>query len=484
MTIENFGQWIENEDSNHSTASIHQSTTVPSAKLTDSFVDPFRLWSRRDKVTLEEIQGVWKRFHDDRTVCRDKTFHFPETVASISSMEQLSAAMTRSLQEPKQQRNQTSLIIGVLGDSVSADTGGWVEALESLLKTSPLFERFDDILVRNYAKGATGARFTYFCNDLRGDEDIVMFQNVRPGESEELYGLVDSLQKSGFAILLLSWHGIAQKMIPRDEFGFEKAANDFNVPLVILNENADSLRACLPPTTNASVPMEKLIYRDEIHPSRLGEVTIATAIGSVLGNAVSRMDPKYGNGSRMIFALPERSLSAFDTVCFSRLECSKEDINKPEGTRHCLIPQSSDGFQIGHSIQNGKIAKTWWEGFCPGNFIEFQLDESCSDIVLFYNRRVDTNGMVLINIDGKLLDSNHQNLDNDVNNLPQGILDGWYKGFWWLPKHRGFLKDQIIAHDLEPSPHSVRMEIQSQTHAENRTFKFDFVALACRKGHE
>ena len=63
--------------------------------------------------------------------------------------------------------NNATLVIGVLGDSVSADISGWVEALSSFLNTSPLFKNDYVVEVRNYAKGGTGARFTYYCNDLR-----------------------------------------------------------------------------------------------------------------------------------------------------------------------------------------------------------------------------------------------------------------------------------------------------------------------------
>ena len=81
-----------------------------------------------------------------------------------------------------------------------------MEALQSYLTLSPLIEF--EVEVRNFAVGATGPKFTYYCNQLHGDEDIVIFDNVRPSKADSVFDVASSLMARGMGVVLVNWHGI------------------------------------------------------------------------------------------------------------------------------------------------------------------------------------------------------------------------------------------------------------------------------------
>jgi hypothetical protein len=127
----------------------------------------------------------------------------------------------------------------------------------------------------------------------------------------------------------------------------------------------------------------------------------------------------------------------------------------------------------------------WWQGLSPGDMIEIQLNSPCTDIALIYNQRTSNAGRVMITIDGHILDENHQNLS--MGELPNGVLDAFFEGNPWLPPDRGWLTPMIIAYDLDPTPHTLRLEILNTTHSGDfgGIHKFDFTAVACiKKGSE
>ena len=139
----------------------------------------------------------------------------------------------------------------------------------------------NDVEVRNYARGGTGTRFTYFCNDLRGDEDIVVFENVRPYESDSVFDLSSSLKSKGFGVILVSWHGAASWKRPYfpDLYGFWRASTELNIPLIDLNQDYQEVVQCLPQNFNFSQPVERLVHGDDVHPNHVGQLFIATMIG-------------------------------------------------------------------------------------------------------------------------------------------------------------------------------------------------------------
>lgn len=441
-------------------------------------VDPFKLWSQRDQLSLETIFGVLDLTNDNGTKnpCPKNIFYFP-SIGETSSLEQLAAAIHRKLKT-----GDRKIRIGVIGDSVAADPVGFVPALESFLTMSPLLDF--EVVVSNLAVGGTFPEFHYFCNTLSGDEDIVIVQTVYVHIADGKQHLMSALQKSGFGLLLVGWRSSWILDLKRDEVNIFVPADTLNIPLLNFNENRTSMRECLPSNANFSETEEALLYKDEIHPSRLGDILIATFIGRTIEQAVSQYLPKnHDVDTTALVALPEKNMVSFDTVCFGRLDCSE---GEPEsiGTNRCLNVTRAVGFtrEKHESLHAGLTRKMWWQGLSPGDMIEIQLDVPCTDIALIYNKRTSNAGRVVITIDGHILDENHQDLS--MGELPNGVLDAWFEGVSWLPPDRGLLTPIVIAYDLDPTPHTLGLEILNTTHSGDGAgiHKFDFTAVACIKG--
>lgn len=406
--------------------------------------------------SLATIHGVLRRVSFGP--CSEKSLHF----LTAKPLEQIFLAIHGGLARTGGKR----VVLAVLGDSVAADKDGFVAALQSYLSISP-FVPFE-VVVRNYALGATGARYTYFCNDLRGDEDVVVFENVRPGEGKSVVQLATYLKNSGFGVVLVNWRGQLGLGHPRKVYGFFEAAEALSLPLISLNEDLQHVQQCLPPDVDVSAPLEDLIYRDEIHPNRLGELILAAMIGRVLEAAVARFPPCLLK-SAVRSATEVRSFSADAPVCYDKLDCTVGTADEKAAPHKCLRVIKSEGFTL-QSLPNGK---TWWEGTAPGHSIQILLVEPCAVIAIFRNRR-PSNGMVQVSIDGV-------SLNETTSDLRMGVLDGSREEMWWLPNDRALLKEAVLARDLQPRPHTVQLTVLNKTATKGGTFKFDFTAISCRK---
>lgn len=409
--------------------------------------DLFVQWSRRQEVSNSTILGILERSSKDP--CFSNSFTIPK-----DSLNGISRAIHRKIISPEPSK---ALIVGVLGDSVAADHQGFVSALQSYLTLSPSLKI--DVIVRNYAKGATGPQFTYYCNDLRGDEDVVIFENVRPYEAQAVYDLSLSLLLKGLGVILVNWNGILWHRRPASSiYGFKRTSIDLNISLIEISKNFEHVVQCLPQDFDFSGPGTELIHRDEVHPNRVGEVLIATMLGYIFDKSVQWHEDE-GTGNRKGMSVGATPTFKAAPICYNRLNCTVGD----EGA-NCMNVIRKNGFQL-QSHLNGK---SWWEGTAPGHFIEIMLPSTCSSIVLFHNLR-STNGMVKVYIDGSSANSN----------LPGGLLDGYNEPFGWMPKSRGLLSDVLIGKDLEAGKHTVRLEVQNGTNSDDGTYKFDFTGIAC-----
>ena len=458
--------------------------------------DPFRFWPKWGYIPAESISGVLDRVRDPS--CRNSTVYLPSSFqrnnqpAVSSSLEPLAAAILRKWVQPKSQSQQqnshnsnitgtTHIVIAVLGSSVSAPSDGWVAALRSYLFLSPIGTdlKFE---VRNFAVGATGPRFTYYCNQLRGDEDIVVFEGVRGvhEEGDALLQLASSLQHRGYGVILVNWRSPEgpNYQLNSPTNGWVEAAEALNLPLITTNGNREFYQQCIPsnnPDFSTST-IKDLLYKDDIHPNAVGEMMIATIVGQLLETAMeehvltvsqhnSSFDPLTFISNSDLLSTTVISNSSNAPICYNRLQCSLED--EEMGLSRCLNVSQAHGFEL----RSNSNEKTWWEGTSPGHSLEIKIDEPCVDIIIFHNLRV-TNGMVKVLVDGKVLDGTSSPLEG-------GILDGWYEGLWWLPKSRALLKESIVATNLESTPHTLQMTVQNVTHSEDGTFKFDFTSIAC-----
>jgi len=254
---------------------LHDKDEVEKAPLSITG-DPFAIWPRRDQVPDETMSAALK------TLARGESC-YKNSVTSVlpNSLDQVALAIKKKLSNPQ---SEQKLVFAVLGDSVAADINGFVQALQSFFTLSQLIPF--PVEVRNYALGGTGPRFTYFCNQLRGDEDIVVYENVRPYEPDALFDLASSLVVRDYGVILAHWHGPATWNEDPNLFGFSKASNELNLPLINLPDSRERVKECLPANTDFSIPEEQQIYRDEVHPNRIGELILASMIGQVFEEAV------------------------------------------------------------------------------------------------------------------------------------------------------------------------------------------------------
>ena len=253
-----------------------------------------------------------------------------------------------------------------------------------------------------------GPRFTYNCNDLTGDEDVVIYETVRPYEQDALIGLASTLKSTGFGVILVHWRGTQSWGMNKTRWGFFEAADSCNLPLINLNEDKDNIIECLPPDANMSIPAEKVIYRDETHPNRLGEIILAAMIGHTIEEALKQpVEHSLQSNSTSQNDVPlVKKFSADAPICFDRLNCT-EGLSKNTGMHSCLYTNTSEGFML-KSLPSGNV---WWEGTAPGHMLDIFIDRPCSEIFIFHNKR-PSNGMVQILVDGKVLNSTFSPLAN------------------------------------------------------------------------
>ena len=102
------------------------------------------------------------------------------------------------------------LIVGLVGDSVGAGCcdgrGGFGEGVRAYLQN--FYDTTTDghvVELRNVAIGGQGPMYFSFCSALKGDEDVVIFEIVRPYEEKYVKAFVGSRlgQEYAPAIILL-----------------------------------------------------------------------------------------------------------------------------------------------------------------------------------------------------------------------------------------------------------------------------------------
>jgi len=367
-------------------------------------------------------------------------------------------------------KRQKHLVIGVIGDSVATGCcstyhGGFSSSLQFYINSILMnFGHFDDVIIRNVARGACGPRFHLYCNDIRGDEHIVIYETVKPGEADAVLKHAAILRQQGAAVILVQWKAQLNMKLNQsnDEFGFTAAAKQLALPLVILNENIERYKQCVPnrlseATRNGTKDdlgvLSDVFFKDEIHPNSWGHLLITCSIANIMEKAwklsLSDVVLKTSISGNHVesFVAP---------TCYDNIEC----VNM---SSRCLHVSRHEGFTKRTISQNGNTdkKKSWWEGTEPGQWIELWIPQPSTDIMLFMNQR-PSNGMVEAAVDGEVI----------------GVIDGYMEALWWLPREKGHLVDRMVVKNLTRTSHFLRLTILNQTNSETGIYKFDFVALA------
>jgi len=122
----------------------------------------------------------------------------------------------------------------------------------------------------------------------------------------------------------------------------------------------------------------------------------------------------------------------------------------------------SKGFDM-HEIESSQI-KRWWEGNKASDTITFKLPAS-KEITLFVYQLTDGMGMVDVVIDG---------------NETGIVVDGWYSGFDWLPKSRGYTRAISVTPDpLYHDEHELTLVIRNESNSPDGSHKFQIASFAC-----
>lgn len=427
--------------------------------------DPFALWKRRKMVSNETVSAVLK------SVARDSSCYKNSLVTPINSFDQVALAIRKKFDKQDIAPGQ-KLVLAVIGDSVAAPPNGFADALQSFLTLSPNIPFPVD--VRNYAHGGRGPRYFSVCNGLRGDEDVVLFENVRPYEADGVLDLASSLVSRGFGVILCSWRAVATWNISDHLLGFRNASTLLGLPLLTFPTGRERIKECLPANANFSIPEEKQIYHDfTTHPNSLGEIMIATMIGQYFEDAARlyRDELDWNEvDTKRLSSIVNTPAHSREFLCFDELNCTDPPSAGEEfGWNRCLNVKSSDGFERKSSPSKRKF---YWQGTQPGHSIEMIMPGTCSVISVFQTLR-DTNGMVQVLVDGLVPESTP---------TKNGVLNGWYAGFWWLHKGAGHNIQSIIATDLpkEAEQHVVRFTVLNETKSEGGTYKFDITGMGCK----
>ena len=177
---------------NHEQQTIENKTLL----LTEVLTPYFSTSSGKDNNTIKVLFS-----------CSDMNCLGKSLLSDKIGLNRLQCSIANGLQ------NQRKLVVALLGDSVScgagSDVGGYGTALQIYLEN--LFKRDNITLeIRNLCNGGHGPKFFFLCNELEGDEDIIIYQTVHHSnnqytESFFRNSLLTSKSKKTLSIILLFW---------------------------------------------------------------------------------------------------------------------------------------------------------------------------------------------------------------------------------------------------------------------------------------
>jgi hypothetical protein len=434
--------------------------------------DPFRYYQQRKRINSTVIRDVLQ-LCDPQSACRKHALHIPS-----GSLTQLASVLRHG-----GRNGPNRLVIGIVGDSVgigccATPRGGFRSGLKSyLISTFSQFSWHRRVEMRDYARSASSPTFNLYYNQVRGDEDIIIFETVFSGHSDSVLTLARGLKQEGYAVILLHWKPWPSMLAGFDIDGILRVADELALPYVHPTENLEAYAKCLPPESTVDLmelsnkslafdlPMS--LYAESVHPNIRGHLLLACLLGGLFEEAVSL--PATGNPHQGSSYSSERTTSAALSnnstgvtklaysrpTCYDRLNC-----NTTTSSSKCLQVLASDGFVLRELVKVDET-KTWWEGTVPGQWIEFLVGQPSTSLAVFVNLRT-TNGKVSVKIDS----------------VDVGVVDAYREPLHWLPDERGLRAEIVFAQNLALQPHTVRFTILNESNAEHGEHKFDFVAVA------
>ena len=345
----------------------------------------------------------------------------------------------RSLQRRFEDCVQTkSIIIAVLGSSVScgagSDIGGYVKGLEIYLNDILSSENII-VEVRNIAVGGHGPKFSFICNELQGDEDLIIWEQVTLHENQytEAFfrGIQENKSKLIPAIIAVFWQPPLQNF---HWWGNEELYRElititerYSIPLL------DLRRAMVGQNATCIPDGDKFLYADIIHPNDNGHLLITCLLGPFLGDLLhveiisnkskKSIIPNKQRHTRNLTHVSESSPYKSAHASVDPIYKSVLQFNNPRC--YSMLKQASDrirvtdfrGFSIVARPQHGSDNKfkRCWQGNTIGDYLDVVVEPSNIVMLIYYREKSEDMGMVSVTVDGRYI--------RDV--------DGWFEGVPW-----------------------------------------------------
>ena len=282
------------------------------------------------------------------------------------------------------------------------------------------------------------------CNDLKGDEDMVIFQTVHLDQNQYIEAFLSnslSRRPNPPALLLVFWPPDPGSLI-KDSLGGESQyrslialASWHSVPLLDLTattrrSSGGAVAACTKGSTGS-------LYADSVHPNEMGHLLIAALLAEMI-NGLPRPhrqlltdgphrheDQPAGHTLDSVPPMFPESKMFGSPQCFSM-------VSEPS---KWLQVTNAAGFKVKERLQKGIKAedgapaagrgrkfKRCWEANSPGDHIDIWLPPSTSIMLEHYIHAKADMGMATVSVDGKVYIER---------------LNGWFGGYNWTKGKRG-----------------------------------------------
>ena len=215
----------------------------------------------------------------------------------------------------------------------------------------------------------------------------------------------------------------------------EPVGRHYGLPMV-------SFRDALWPEVQAGRLLWADFEADSVHPNSRGHGYCAQFVTAVLQNVLDALPPD--SQIPPVPALPAPLVS--DVFQFTALRNGAT-----------LIPHQNEGWM---PIEVDCRFGPGWQASTPGSTMAFEVDGAAISLVFY--RVKGALGMI----------------EAQVDDLPPVRMDAWFDGDWG-----GYPAFQLIARDLTPGPHRLRVELleEKNTHSGGHLFQIQSVLEAGRK---
>lgn len=331
-----------------------------------------------------------------------------------------------------------TVVIGVLGGSITM--GGRASAPEKRYANLLLdwfrkrFPKSDFTLI-NVGVGATGSPYGVLRlqRDLlcKKPDFLVLEYAVNDGEQPDHAEAYEGIVRQ---VLDAPWRPALLEIFTFRNNGENaqnsevRVGNHYRVPML-------SCRDALWPEMQAGRMKWSEYGRDTVHPNDAGHKFIAELVGAFLERSFRQA--KKGSAAAEYPPLP----APLSSGIFDRSRIFEADE---------LLPEKNSDWHLNMTNPH----ESGWESNTPGSSIEFKV--SGEIVAICFWRIHGTAGRALARVDDR----------------PPVKLDGWFEKTWG-----GFLDTRVLARDLKPGVHTVKVELLAEKNPAGKGNMFRIIAV-------